>query len=178
VRIGRPGFARVALLAVALAALAGCEVLLPQQGLAPPSSTCDRIVAGACREQAAVVAGRHSGATNVDLACTAPVCDRRGGTGTAVVRLADGSTVNDTFAYVGDPAPMPAPSCVGLAPDLCRRIAEEWVNDVSPSKRVIAVSVACPAAPCTVDKGQVEITVTLRDGSTEGGGMGWEGGLP
>ena len=94
------------------------------------------------------------------------------------MRLADGSTVNDTFAYVGDPAPMPPPSCIGMAPGVCRKLAEAWVNDVSPSKRVVAVAVQCTEAPCTADKGGAEVTVTLGDGSSEGGGMGWEGGLP
>jgi hypothetical protein len=171
---------RASVLAVVSALLAGCGLLLGPGGDAGmlASSSCAMISGGACTEQAALVAARHPGATNVDLTCTVPVCDRRGGSGTAVVTLADGSTVRDLFAYVGDPGPMPVPTCIGLAPDVCRRVAESRVNDVWPSKRVVAVAVRCAAAQCVANKGEAEVTVTLGDGSTEEGGFGWEGGLP
>ena len=109
---------------------------------------------GACQEQIDRAAARHPGATNVDVACTVPACDRKGGAGTVVVTLADGTTVKETFAYAGDPAPVPAPACSGIALDVCRGIAATTVDGLPPSKSIEAISIACTAASCTAGPGR------------------------
>lgn len=169
-----------ALLVVASAlSLSGCGLLLGQGlGGSTASSGCTGIRGGACIEQAEAIAARHPGATNVDLTCTAPVCDRRGGSGTAVVTLADGTTVGDAFAYVGDPGPDPVPSCFGLAIDVCRTVAASILDDTPPSRRVVAIEVKCSIARCVADKGETEVTTTLADGTKLESGFGWEGQLP
>ncbi|HYO44185.1 MAG TPA: hypothetical protein VES19_13380 [Candidatus Limnocylindrales bacterium] len=175
----RGGMARVALLVVAGAALAGCGLLVGERaGGGVASSSCAVINGGACIEQTERIAARHPGATNVDLTCTAPVCDRRGGSGTAVVTLANGTTVNDVFAYVGDPGPIPIPTCIGLAPVVCLSVAESRVNDLPPSKRVVAIEVRCTLASCVADGGDTQVSVTMADGTKDEGGFGWEGELP
>jgi hypothetical protein len=156
--------------------LAGCGLLPGARGIS--SAGCSNIAsAGACSEQIDRIAARHPGASQVDITCGVPVCDRRSGSGTAVVTFPDGSTVRDTFAYTGDPAPLPVPSCTGLAPDLCGRIAVSQADSAPPSKRITGIAVVCSGA-CTPTKGEAEVTVSFSDGSQEGSGVGWEGGLP
>jgi hypothetical protein len=157
----------------------GCGALLGGAGAGVSSSSCANFTSsGACTEQADRVAARHPGAVSVDLTCTVGACDRRSGSGTAVVTMPDGSVVDDVFAYVGDPAPMPAPTCAGLAPDACRAVAVSAFAETAPSRRVIAISATCNAAACTATKGDATYAITFADGSQESGGMGWDGGLP
>jgi hypothetical protein len=141
-------------------------------------SSCDNISGGACTEQVDLLSARHPGATTIDLRCAVPVCDRRTGRGTAVVTMPDGRQVNDSFAYVGDPNPLPAPTCTGLAFDICRNIATSQADTVAPSRRIVAIDVACTAASCTGSDGEATATVTLADGSQEQGGNAWSGGPP
>jgi hypothetical protein len=167
------------LLTMSAVVVSSCGLLVGQGMTSVGSSGCGGIVSdGACSEQVARVAARHPGATNIDLSCRVAVCDRKGGSGTAVVTLANGTTVNDTFAYVGDPAPPPIPSCTGIAPDLCRTQAESFADNVAPSKHIVAISVTCTAASCTAARGEVDIRGTLGDGSTEQLNAGWEGAQP
>ena len=135
---------------------------------------CADMLEGACQEQIDRAVARHPGATNVDVACTAPVCDRKGGAGTVVVTLANGAKVTEPFAYTGDPAPVPVPACTGIALDLCRSIATSTVDGLSPSKAIRAVSIACTTSSCTEDRGEVEVRVQFSDGSEFQGSRGWE----
>src|SRR5215203_6458687 len=124
------GMTRATWCVLALALVAsGCSprIIDSAQGVA---SSCSGFASGgACQEQVSTVAARHPGATSVDLACAA-VCDRSGGAGSATVTMDDGSLARDAFGYVGDPAPMPVPACVGLAPDLCRQVATTQFAEV------------------------------------------------
>jgi hypothetical protein len=175
----RAGGSRVALLAAASVVLSGCGIFLGGTvtgGLS--SSSCTEMTGSACGEQVERIAARHPGATQVDLTCTVPVCDRKGGSGTAVVTMGNGARLNDTFSYVGDPAPLPLPTCTGLPADVCRSLAESQAADAPTMKRIAAIEVRCTAAACTTDKGEADVKVTLADGSTMGGGTSWEGGLP
>jgi hypothetical protein len=52
------------------------------------------------------------------------------------------------------------------------------VDDVLPSKRVVAVEVRCTIASCAADGGETRVSVTLADGTKDEGGFGWEGALP
>ena len=168
------------LLAVAWAA-AGCGLLLPASVTGPGfqgGGSCSGLPGGVCQEQLELIGRRHPGATSVDLVCSLALCDRKGGAGTAVVTLADGNRVNDTFAYTGDPAPVPAPVCTGLAPDVCRRVAASAVDELAPSKSVRAISIRCTVASCTAQRGETEVRVQFADGSEFTTNNGWEGGLP
>lgn len=174
----RRGVVRAALvLAMALAA-SGCasRIIDSAQGV---SSSCTGFVSsGACNEQVSAVAVRRPGAVSVDLQCTAAACDRTGGSGTAAVTMGDRTVRRDTFAYVGDPAPMPVPTCVGLAFDLCQRVARTQFDGMSPSKRVMSIAFTCRVLPCTATRGETDYIVRFADGSTEEGSTGWEGGPP
>ena len=175
----RDGGMRLALLAAASLVLSGCGVFLGGtvgQGLT--SSGCENISGGACQEQTEKIAARHPGATEVDIRCTAPVCDRKGGFGTAIVTMGNGARVNDTFSYVGDPAPLPIPSCTGVAPDVCRNLAESQVDSVPTAKRIVAIEVTCTAAACTANKGEADVKVKLADGTSLDSNTTWDGGLP
>jgi len=167
------------LLVTAAVVLAGCGLLRGsvRQGLV--SSGCSNIQSqGACQEQVDRVAARHPGATDVELTCTAPVCDRKGGTGTAVVTMPNGAKLNDTFAYVGDPAPIPAPSCIGVPPDACHSLADSSADGVPTAARIVAIDVRCTTAPCTSDQGDASVTVTLGDGTKQQTSTSWRGGTP
>jgi hypothetical protein len=155
---------------------AGCGFFAGSRG--GTSGGCTNIASGgACTEQIDRIAARHPGASQVDITCGVPVCDRRGGSGTAVVTFPDGSVVRDTFAYTGDPAPLPVPSCTGLARDVCVRVATSQADNAPPSKRIVGIAVSC-SGTCTPTKGEAEVTVSFGDGSQEQSGVGWDGGLP
>jgi hypothetical protein len=171
-----------ALLLAATVSLAGCGLLgvpgsVPGAGFQGGGS-CSMMPGGACQEQMELAAARHPDAVQLDLACTVAVCNRAGGAGSVVVTLANGVKVTETFAYTGDPAPIPAPSCTGLPADVCRRVAASAVDDLPPSKRVASISIACSKAPCTRDRGDTAVQVTFADGTEFATGMGWEGGPP
>lgn len=156
--------------------LAGCGLFSESRGIT--SGGCANINSGgACSEQIDRISARHPGASQVELTCGVPVCDRRSGSGTAVVTFPDGSVVRDTFAYTGDPAPLPVPSCTGLARDVCVRVATSQAEEAAPSKRIVAIAVVC-SRPCTPTKGDAQVTVSFGDGSQEQSGVGWDGGLP
>ena len=167
--------AQVTLLAAVAIVLAGCGLL---GGSSVSSASCENMSGGACDEQVELVSTRHPGATAVDLRCTAPVCDRRGGRGTAVVTMRDGTRVDDAFAYAGDPAPLPVPTCTGLPVDVCRRVAAGEADSIAPSRSIVAMSVVCSSAPCVAAGGEATVTITLGDGSVEQRQSGWEGGQP
>ncbi len=161
-------------------ALGGCA-LLSGTASGPGfqgGASCAELSGGACQEQIDLATARHPGATQLDLACTAAVCDRAGGAGTVVVTLASGARITETFRYVGNPAPVPAPTCAGMAVDICRRLARTTVDDVSPSKAISAVSIACSAASCTADRGEADVRVRFADGTEFRTNSGWEGGSP
>ena len=167
------------LLAVA-AVLAGCG-LLPGSVVAPGfqgSGSCATCPEGRARSRWTGRRARHPGSTKVDVTCTAPVCDRKGGAGTVVVTLANGTTVKETFAYTGDPAPIPAPACSGMAFDLCRSLATSTADGLPPSKAIRAISIACTAASCTEDRGEADVRVQFADGSEDQSSTGWEGAGP
>jgi hypothetical protein len=163
---------------LALAMLAAAGTAIAACGASSVSgASCENIAGGACSEQIEVLSARHPGARQVDLVCSVPVCDRRGGRGTAVITMPDGTRLNDTFAYVGDPNPPPAPTCVGMAFDICRSIAASHANDIEPSSRIVAVNVACTGS-CTANQGTATVTITLADGSQQQSGSSWSGGPP
>ena len=133
---------------------------------------------GACQEEIDLATARHPDATSIDVTCSIPLCDRTGGAGTVVVTLANGAKVTKSFAYTGNPAPMPAPVCTGMAMDLCRRIAAAEVDGVPPSRGIRAISIACTSSSCTQDRGEVDVRIQFADGSEVNLSYGWEGGLP
>jgi hypothetical protein len=154
--------------------LGGCGLLAGRVAAPGGAGTCSSILEGACDEQIDLAAARHPGVTNADVECTVPTCDRNGGAGTVVVTLADGTTVKETFAYTGDPAPVPAPACSGIALDVCRNIAATTVDGLPPSKAIEAISIACTAASCTEDRGEVDVRVRFSDGGEFRVSQGWE----
>jgi hypothetical protein len=129
---------------------------------------------GACQEQVDRAISRHPGSTNVEVACTVPTCDRKGGAGTVVVTLASGDAVKEAFAYTGDPAPVPVPTCTAIALDLCGGIADNTVNGLAPSKAIKAISISCTVSSCTKDRGEVDVRVQFSDGSEFQVSQGWE----
>jgi hypothetical protein len=170
----------VRLLPVVAVVLAGCG-LVPGARIAPGfqgGASCGMMPGGVCQEQIDRAAARHPDATQVDVACTAPVCDRRSGAGTVVVTLANGAKVTEAFTYAGDPAPIPAPTCTGLAIDICRSVAASTVDGIAPSKSIRAISVTCAASSCTRDKGDADVRVRFGDGSESQFNSGWDGGPP
>jgi hypothetical protein len=170
---------RLGVLLAAAVAVGGCGLGGgPGAGSVQSTSCAQFLSGGACDEQARLVGSRHPGATQVDLTCTVPVCDRTGGAGTAVVTLANGTTVTEAFVYTGNAAPIPAPACTGLAPAVCRTVADTVANDVPPSKAVASIAVACSVARCTDAKGETEVRVRFTDGSEFITNFGWEGALP
>jgi hypothetical protein len=92
--------------------------------------------------------------------------------------MPDGSTVNDVFSYVGVQGALPVPVCRGLAIDACQSVAKGMLDEVPPSKRIVAIEVTCTVKLCVPEKGEADVTITLSDGSKQQTGMGWEGALP
>jgi hypothetical protein len=139
------------------------------------SASCGNVAGGACSEQIDRMQQRHPGATSIDIECSAPVCDRRSGQGRVVITMPDGTTLNDTFAYAGDPNPAPPPACVGLAPDLCRNLATQEVENMPPSRRIMAIQVTCIAPTgCNPAAGNASVSITLDDGTTQATETGWD----
>jgi hypothetical protein len=160
--------------------LAGCG-LLPGMRSGPGfqgGGSCSELPGGACQEQMDLAARRHPDAVELDLACTAPSCTRAGGAGTVVVTLRNGSKLTEAFTYVGDPAPMPAPTCTGLPADVCRRVATSTVDELPPSKRIASIRITCTSGPCTRDRGETAVEVQYADGTGFQTHSGWEGGPP
>ena len=170
----------VGMLVAVASLLAGCG-LLPGTVSGPGfqgGGSCSMLPGGACQDQFDRAAARHPGATMVEVACTVPVCDRKGGAGTVVVTLANGGKVTETFTYVGDPAPVPVPACTGMAIDVCRQVASSTVDGIPPSKSIRAISITCIASSCTPAKGDADVLVQFADGSTFQSSTGWEGAPP
>ena len=168
---------RALLALLVVAAVAGACGLGGLGAGARASGSCADLLGGACTEQMERIGARHPGARQIDLECSPVPCTRAAGQGNARITRADGSVVNEVWSYTGDPGPVPAPLCVGLALDVCRTAATAAVNDVEPSKRVVAVDVRCQPR-CTEMDGETSITITMADGSTHTSGMGWSGGPP
>ncbi len=160
------------------AVLGGCGLLAGPVTAPEGPGSCANMPEGACQEQIDRAAARHPGVTNVDVVCTVRVCDRKGGAGTVVVTLANGATVEETFSYAGDPAPIPAPACSGMAIDLCHSLADDTVDGLPPSKAIRAISIACTASSCTQDRGEADVGVQFSDGSEFQGSRGWEPASP
>jgi hypothetical protein len=156
--------------------LAGCSI--GQRAAGPQSASCGNIPSGACDEQLERLGQRHPGAVQIDVECGPAPCTRAFGAGSATITQADGTRVTEAFTYAGDPAPVPVPICAGTAPDVCRSIAETVVENLPPAKRVAGIAIRCRVGPCDESKGDVEVTITLGDGSREVSGYGWEGGPP
>jgi hypothetical protein len=95
-----------------------------------------------------------------------------------VVTLANGTTVKEAFTYTGDPAPIPAPACSGMAIDVCRSLVASTVDGLPPSKSIRAISVACTASSCTEDRGEADVRVQFADGTWVESSSGWEGAAP
>jgi hypothetical protein len=169
-----------ALLLATASVLAGCGLLggpVPGAGFQGGGS-CDQMPGGVCQEQIEKAAARHPDATQIDVSCTVPACNRAGGAGTVVVTLRNGSRVTEPFAYTVDAAPLPAPACTGLPADLCRRLADSTVDGLPPSKAIRSITIVCTAAPCTRERGDTQVDVVFADGSKLSSGSGWEGGPP
>jgi hypothetical protein len=164
------------MLLVVAAVLGGCGLVSGHgfQG----SAGCVMVPGAACREQLDRVAAWHADAAEVTVTCTVPVCDRKGGAGTVLVTLADGSTVKETFAYTGDPTPIPAPACSEVAPDACQSLATSTVDGLPLSKSVRAISIACTVPSCTREKGEADVRVQFGDGSVAESNTSWDGPLP
>ena len=161
-------------LALVPVTLAGC-VFGGGMGM---SGSCSEVPGGVCSEQMELAGARHPGATEVEVSCGVPVCDRKGGAGTVVVTLRDGSKVTDPFVYAGHAAPVPPPVCVKIAGDLCRSLADEHVDGIPPSKGIVSIKVTCTALPCTDASGVADIESVLSDGITIGSSYGWDGARP
>jgi hypothetical protein len=156
--------------------VAGCGLLagaVPGPGF-QGGLVCSEMSGGACQEQLERATARHPGATQVEVTCTDPVCDRKGGAGTVVITLPTGARVREVFTYAGDPNPLPVPACTGLAPDLCRSLATSTVDELPPSKAIRAISIACTASSCTQDRGETQVMVRFADGSDYETSTGWE----
>jgi len=172
--------AAAAVLLAVTAAATGCG-LVPGTVFGPGfqgGSSCSMMPSGACQEQVDRAAARHPDATEMELTCTAPVCDRAGGAVTVVVTLRNGAKVTEAFTYTGDPEPIPAPACTGMPLDVCRRVARSAVDDIAPSRFVRAISIACAAASCTPQRGEADVRVQFADGSEFQSNSGWEGAPP
>ena len=169
----RAGRLAGALLAVA-AVLGGCGLWAGSVPAPVGPGSCANVLEGACQEQVDRAIARHPGSTMVEVACTVPTCDRKGGAGTVVVTLANGETVKEAFTYTGDPAPVPVPACAGMVLGLCRGIADSTVNGLPPSKAIKAISIACTTSSCTEDRGEVDVRVQFSDGSEFRVSQGWE----
>jgi hypothetical protein len=155
--------------------LAGCEGAVFRTSTGDVASvTCTEIAGAACTDQVELISARHPGAAAVELWCTARPCDRRGGSGTARVTLAGGTRLDDVFSYVGAQGADPPPVCKGLADDTCRSIARDQLDGISPSMIVAGIEITCSVAECGEDRGEVDVTITLADGSTREGTQGWE----
>lgn len=152
----------------------GCGFLV--RPAAPPDSSCAGMLSGACTEQVARLAAQVTGkVTSIGLECRIAVCDRSAGSGDAVITYADGRTERRTWSYVGDPAPIPAPTCVGLARDVCQTQADGVVEDAAPSRRIIGISITCQGT-CTKASGEVATVLTFGDGTQDTSGRGWSSG--
>jgi hypothetical protein len=80
------------------AVLGGCGMLAGSVPAPVGPGSCAGVLEGACQEQIDRAAARHPGSTKVEVACTVRVCDQKGGAGTVVVTLANGTTVKEAFA--------------------------------------------------------------------------------
>src|SRR5690349_1139943 len=138
------------------------------------SITCGGVPSGACDEQVQRVTAGVTGVSDVDIECAlAPPCTRAKGAGTAVIKLANGQQVTRAWSYVGDPGPLPAPICVGLARDVCTSQMQQQVDAIPPSKHIVGVTVTCTKDPCADASGEAEIKVLLGDGSVQTSGSSW-----
>jgi hypothetical protein len=159
------------LLAVAMAA-AACGLIGAPNTIS--STSCTGLPSGACDEQVQHVAAGLSNVTQVDVMCAPEAaCTRASGHGTADVTLANGQKLTRAWSYVGDPAPVPAPVCIGLPQPTCQSQADGQVDAVAPSKHIVGITVTCTKNPCREAGGEAEVKVLLGDGSVQTTGSSW-----
>jgi hypothetical protein len=65
--------------------------------------------------------------------------------------------------------------CIGMEPAVCALVLGDMAGD-HPGFRPVAWSIRC-VTTCTANEGDVEMTVTWSDGSTEVAGKAWAGGI-
>ena len=167
-----PSVARVLVLAVAIAA-AGCAVT-QTVGM---SASCENVPSGACSEQMAIVTTGLADVREVNVKCAdATNCTRASGHGVAMIRLANGQQLNRAWSYNGDPGPVPAPICVGVPPARCASTASDEVDQISPSQRIVKVTVTCTSGSCIPAAGEAKVQIVLGDGSVVETDTGWASG--
>jgi hypothetical protein len=167
-----PSVARLLVLAVAIVA-AGCAVT-QSVGM---SASCEDVPSGACSEQMALVTAGLANVVEVNVKCAdATNCTRAGGHGIAMIRLANGQQLNRAWSYNGDPAPPPAPICVGVPPAQCASTAKDEMEQISPSKRIVKVTVTCTSGSCVPAAGDAKVQIVLGDGSMVETNTGWSSG--
>lgn len=165
---------RLVIVLVAAWAATGCSAIPAAR---PDTTGCAAFQSmGVCEKQVDAAIDRHPGAQEIELTCTAPVCDRASGSGTVTVTQRDGSVVTDTFAYQYDGGPMPEPACAGVPGEPCRFAAAFVFDGLDRARRVEAISVSCPSPPCVGPDGAVEVLVRFADGATETQTVGTGGG--
>jgi hypothetical protein len=163
--------ARTVVLAVAIVA-AGCAVTRSGGW----SSSCENIPVAACDEQMARVTAGLTDVAQVDMKCAGPAaCTRAGGHGLAMIRFANGNEITRAWSYAGDPAPLPEPVCVGVPLEECASTMTSEAEAISPSKRVVKVTVTCTSGSCGPAAGEVKVEIVLGDGSVVETNTGWSG---
>ncbi len=162
-----------ALLAVAALALGGCGGF--GGGVTSLAGVdCSGLPSGACDELTQQVQAGVSGQVqSIAFTCRLASCTRAQGAGTALVTLADGSTVTRQWSYTGDPGPAPVPVCIRIPLAECQAAAAQLVDNVPPSKRVIGIKISCTAVSCTAASGEADVLITLGDGSSVSNTYGW-----
>lgn len=167
----RRAFRAAALLVVA-GALGGCMLVSTSSSLT--TVDCSGLPGGACNEQVQRITAAHGDRVReIAFECRlGRGCTRVQGAGTATVTLVDGTILSETWSYVGDPGPLPAPVCAGIALALCQEQAAELADDIPPSRRIVGVTVTCRGV-CTAAEGETDVVFRLGDGSTTTMGYGW-----
>jgi hypothetical protein len=172
----RPFAGLVAAVIIGAVTTSSCSLTTPPNQLL--TMDCSGMPSGACDEQSERFQAAFGGhIRDLSLSCGAAPCTRVHGAGQAMITLDDGRTLSRAWSYVGDPNPIPAPTCVNLAPDVCRTILDSVVEETRPSQRILAVSISCPGV-CTAEDGEASTVVTLGDGSQQSMQRDWSGGPP
>ena len=180
---------RARVLGLALAALllaSGCDDAppspAPSVGTAgTPEVACLGVPAGKCAEIVEDVQANGSvvPAVAIQIRCSGSPCTEQQGQVTIDVVYADGqrSSSGQGWAEAGGPFEIPppvltvAPTCIGVAGDQCRNLAESAIGGRHDAPPIRSIVVRCTGV-CNARTGKGTTVVTYGDGTTDDGS--WE----
>jgi hypothetical protein len=161
----------------AVGVVAGCALAGGAPNLPSGTRECVGFPAEVCQRQVQELekeGATHGGVVAYRIVCTPGICTLAQGEGTQTVVFGDGTGREGGFGYAvpaGTPSdgavpPLPVtPTCLGVPQSWCEDFARNAADEaVRGGQSVVTIAVRCTTS-CTGTNGDVEVRVTLGDGT-------------